>query len=277
MTVTGIELTKKGRYALMIDGEFAFSIHRDTYLLRDLHKDMEITAEALQALRVEDELRSARERALDYLSRSEQTTGTLRRKLLQWYSPEATEAALTRMTELGLLNDTDYSRRFAADGIHLKLWPLRRIAMELQKKGVAEEIITAVLAEYGEETDTETAARLLQKQYSAKLGSRSEREKTAAALMRRGFRSESVRRAMKAAEAELPLEEEPKETDDAAEAITALLHKKYAKNLTDRRGIEKTVAALYRRGFPLDEIRSAIKTVLEERQDLLQEEDYSDD
>lgn len=33
MRVTGIETTKKGRYALMVDGEFAFSLHRDTFLL----------------------------------------------------------------------------------------------------------------------------------------------------------------------------------------------------------------------------------------------------
>lgn len=33
MRVTGIETTKKGRYALMVDGEFAFSLHGDTFLL----------------------------------------------------------------------------------------------------------------------------------------------------------------------------------------------------------------------------------------------------
>ena len=32
MRITGLESTKKGRYALMIDGEFVFSLHRDTVL-----------------------------------------------------------------------------------------------------------------------------------------------------------------------------------------------------------------------------------------------------
>ena len=74
MRVTGIETTKKGRYALMVDGEFAFSLHRDTFLLCPwLQKGAEVSPERLETLRQEDELRSARERALDLLSAAEQT------------------------------------------------------------------------------------------------------------------------------------------------------------------------------------------------------------
>ena len=69
MRVTGIETTKKGRYALMVDGEFAFSLHGDTFLLCPwLQKGAEVSPERLETLRQEDELRSARERALDLLS-----------------------------------------------------------------------------------------------------------------------------------------------------------------------------------------------------------------
>ena len=35
---------------------------------------------------------------------------------------------------------------------------------------------------------------------------------------------------------------------------------------TDRPGIEKTTAALYRRGYPLDEIRTAMKMILEQEE-----------
>ena len=136
MRVTGIETTKKGRYALMVDGEFAFSLHRDTFLLCPwLQKGAEVSPEWLETLRQEDELRSARERALDLLSAAEQTSGTLRQKLLRWYGEEAVEAAVLRMEELGLINDLDYGRRYAADAVNLRGWPRRRIAMELQKKG----------------------------------------------------------------------------------------------------------------------------------------------
>lgn len=82
-----------------------------------------MSPERLETLRQEDELRSARERALDLLSAAEQTSGTLRQKLLRWYGEEAVEAAVLRMEELGLINDLDYGRRYAADAVNLRGGP----------------------------------------------------------------------------------------------------------------------------------------------------------
>ena len=276
MRITGLESTKKGRYALMIDGEFVFSLHRDTVLLTPwLQRGTELTPERLEELRREDEERSAREKAMDLLSAAEQTGGVLREKLSRYYGEEAVEAAVRRMEELGLVNDLDYSRRFAADAVNLRCDPRRRSALELQKKGVPEEIIEEALTEVTEETETETACRLLEKQYREKLGDRRERDKVKAALQRRGFGYETIRTAMNRVTEHLPQAEpeepEPAETDDRQGELLALIRKKYLKNMTDRKGMEKTIAALYRRGYPLDEIRAAMKTILE------QEENCCDD
>ena len=270
MRVTGIETTKKGRYALMVDGEFAFSLHRDTFLLCPwLQKGAEVSPEWLETLRQEDELRSARERALDLLSAAEQTSGTLRQKLLRWYGEEAVEAAVLRMEELGLINDLDYGRRYAADAVNLRGWPRRRIAMELQKKGVPAEVIEEALADITEETEIETACRLLEGPYRGKLRDRRERDKVKAALQRRGFSYEVIRQAVsRAMEAlpeggETPEPEETPETGDGQEELLALIRKKYAKNMADRAGMEKAIAALYRRGYPLEAIRQAVSRTLE--------------
>ncbi len=270
MRVTGIETTKKGRYALMVDGEFAFSLHRDTFLLCPwLQKGAEVSPERLETLRQEDELRSARERALDLLSAAEQTSGTLRQKLLRWYGEEAVEAAVLRMEELGLINDLDYGRRYAADAVNLRGWPRRRIAMELQKKGVPAEVIEEALADITEETEIETACRLLEGPYRGKLRDRKERDKVKAALQRRGFSYEVIRQAVSRAmealpeDGETPEPEETPETGDGQEELLALIRKKYAKNMADRAGMEKTIAALYRRGYPLEEIKAAMAAALE--------------
>ena len=269
MRVTGIETTKKGRYALMVDGEFAFSLHRDTFLLCPwLQKGAEVSPERLETLRQEDELRSARERALDLLSAAEQTSGTLRQKLLRWYGEEAVEAAVLRMEELELINDLDYGRRYAADAVNLRGWPRRRIAMELQKKGVPAEVIEEALADITEETEIETACRLLEGPYRGKLRDRKERDKVKAALQRRGFSYEVIRQAEGG---ETPEPEETPETGDGQEELLALIRKKYAKNMADRAGMEKTIAALYRRGYPLEAIKAAMNTILE------QEENCRDD
>ena len=276
MRITGLEPTKKGRYALMVDGEFLFSLHRDTVLLTPwLQRDAEVTPPQLEDLRREDEVRQAKEKAMDYLSAAAQTGGMLREKLRRRYSEEAVEVAVCRMEELGLINDLDYSRRFAADAVNLRYYPKRRIAAELQRKGVSEDILSEVLAEITEETEIKTACRLLEKQYREKLCDRRERDKVKAALQRRGFGCETIRAAVNLVITDLPqaAPEEPKPAgaDDLQQELLSLISKKYLKNLTDRRGMEKTIAALYRRGYPLDEIRSAIKIILE------QEEYCSDD
>ena len=224
-----------------------------------------------------DELRSARERALDLLSAAEQTSGTLRQKLLRWYGEEAVEAAVLRMEELELINDLDYGRRYAADAVNLRGWPRRRIAMELQKKGVPAEVIEEALADITEETEIETACRLLEGPYRGKLRDRKERDKVKAALQRRGFSYEVIRQAVsRTLEAlpeggETPEPEETPETGDGQEELLALIRKKYAKNMADRAGMEKTIAALYRRGYPLEAIKAAMNTILE------QEENCRDD
>ena len=228
-----------------------------------------MSPERLETLRQEDELRSARERALDLLSAAEQTSGTLRQKLLRWYGEEAVEAAVLRMEELGLINDLDYGRRYAADAVNLRGWPRRRIAMELQKKGVPAEVIEEALADITEETEIETACRLLEGPYRGKLRDRKERDKVKAALQRRGFSYEVIRQAVSRAmealpeDGETPEPEETPETGDGQEELLALIRKKYAKNMADRAGMEKTIAALYRRGYPLEAIKAAMAAALE--------------
>ena len=65
--------------------------------------------------------------------------------------------------------------------------------------------------------------------------------------------------------------EETPETGDGQEELLALIRKKYVKNMADRAGMEKTIAALYRRGYPLEAIKAAMNTILE------QEENCRDD
>ena len=191
--------------------------------------------------------------------------------------PQLVIQKLERMEELGLINDLDYGRRYAADAVNLRGWPRRRIAMELQKKGVPEEVIEKALADITEETEIETACRLLEGPYRGKLRDRRERDKVKAALQRRGFSYEVIRQAVsRAMEAlpeggETPEPEETPETGDGQEELLALIRKKYAKNMADRAGMEKTIAALYRRGYPLEEIKAAMNTILE------QEENCRDD
>lgn len=194
MKITGIEATKKGRYALFVDGEFMFSVHHDTFLtVNDLARGAEISGARLEEIRQEDELRSAKERALDLLSRAEYPSMVLYQKLIPDYSPEASAAAVRRMGELGLINDRDYGTRLAADYVNLRHYPLRRIEMELSKRGFEREMIEEILSVYTEESQSDAAAAVIRRKYERNLTDKKGIDKTIAALLRRGFRMEDIR------------------------------------------------------------------------------------
>lgn len=215
MKITGIESTKKGRYALLIDGEFAFSVHQDTFLtVKDLAKDAEITPERLEEIRALDAVRSAKEKALDLLSRSEYPSGVLRQKLLLYFPPEAVEVAVTRMREMGLVNDLSYGTRLAADYVNLRHYPLRRIAMELTKRGFERDMIDEILSVYSEESQQEAAAIVIRKKYWNNLTDKKGIDKTIAALLRRGFRMDDIRRGLQQVLEEWRQEEPPEESEE---------------------------------------------------------------
>ena len=56
MTITQLQETKKGRFSVFADGEFLFSVHKDTFLLRpELAVGRQVTVETLEEIRLEDE------------------------------------------------------------------------------------------------------------------------------------------------------------------------------------------------------------------------------
>lgn len=209
MTITSIEKTKRGRYALLVDGQFLFSIHRDSYLKTALAVGQSLTVEQLETLRVGDQLLSAKQSALDALAARAHSSGDLLAKLLRHYDAEAAEAAVERMTQLGLIDDADYARRLASDCQKLRGYSLLRTRQQLLQKKLPRELVDETMAALTEATDeTDPIVALLQKKYRNKLDTPDDRRRTVAALQRRGFRYEDIRTALRRYGEELPGDDE---------------------------------------------------------------------
>ena len=98
------------------------------------------------------ERREAVERALERawraLSARERTVAELRTFLeRRGVGSEALDAAVGELSAAGYLDDAAYARRFAEDRRSLDRWGSQRIARDLVRRGVAEELIDAALAE----------------------------------------------------------------------------------------------------------------------------------
>ena len=193
MEITDIRLTKKGRYSVYIDGEFACVLHPESYLFCGLKCGDTVTPQHLAALEHESLEKLAKERALQLLSGRSYTEKRLYDKLLEHVGDEEISAgAVARMIELGLVDDLGYARRYAADCVNLKGFSQSRTAAALRDRGIGKEIIEQVLDSM-EENPQPVIARIIMRKYRRYLDDEKGVKKTVNALQRLGYSFGDIR------------------------------------------------------------------------------------
>jgi regulatory protein len=140
------------------------------------------------------------ELALAALARKERTVAELGAWLdARGCDPEATEATLSHLIEIGQLDDAAFARRFAEDKRELRGWGPDRIAEALEARDVGADEIAAALAVDPAEDQIERAVKLLADR-DASVGDEAGRGRALALLVRRGYDSEVAYEAVRRAE-----------------------------------------------------------------------------
>ncbi len=199
MRITDVRMTKRGRVALYVEGEFLLSMHPDVFAVSGLSVGSEVDTESLETLSAEAELKKAKEKALNLLSYKEYTTKQLTDRLKRHTDEESAEQAVARMEELGLLDDDDYAERFARDLSERKKFGILRIRQEMRQRGLTNEQIeyaTSLLRSDPEEKMREIIARKYPLAYEDEMV----RRRAFSALMRMGYPAAEVRRVLTVSE-----------------------------------------------------------------------------
>ena len=141
-----------------------------------------------------DDLTKERERALRFAYRAvghrERTVAELRTFLeRKRVDPAAIDDAVAELTEAGLLDDARYAHRFAEDKRELDRWGSERIARELHRRGIPDELIEAAVADRSREAELRTALLLLE-QRAPTVSDDRERDRAWRLLVRRGYEAE---------------------------------------------------------------------------------------
>jgi regulatory protein len=141
----------------------------------------------------------ALELAWKAIGRREHTVAQLRTYLEgKRAGPEAIEVAVAELTEAGVLDDAGYARRFAGDKRALDRWGSERIERELQRRGVARELVEAALATQDRDGELEAAVDLLDTRFPAPPADDRERDRAWRLLVRRGYEPELAYEAVRA-------------------------------------------------------------------------------
>lgn len=138
--------------------------------------------------------RTARECALSLLEHRDRTEKEMRQKLRERdYGPQEIDEALSFLKEYHYIDDAEYAERYIR--VYSSRKSTRQIRYDLQKKGVAKELVEVHLEENPVDEEAQVRAYLQKKGYTP--GERMDPaayRKLTAALCRRGFSYEVIRR-----------------------------------------------------------------------------------
>lgn len=210
-TVTRVAQQAKDpdRASVFIDDAFAFGLAIDLVIEAGLKKGVVLTAGRQRELLTRQETFAARSAALSSIAHRARTTGEISRMLTtKGFESALVEDTVASLVASGLLDDAAYARAYAQARFQGPGHGPARIRQDLQRRGVARDVIDVALADLEDAEDLGARARRDAEKRWLSLASetdvRKRKKKTLDFLVRRGFSFDDARQAVDAAEAEHP-------------------------------------------------------------------------
>lgn len=161
MKITNIsqQLNKTNRYSVFVDKRYSFSLSETALLDSGIASGREISAaevDDFKQLSHDDKIYG---QALRYIALRSHTTWEMQSYMERKEAPPALiERTLSKLTDVGLLDDYQYAASFVANRRLLRSSSRRKITAELRKKHVGDSAIEAAFAN-SEPSEEHTALR----------------------------------------------------------------------------------------------------------------------
>ncbi len=197
-TITALEIQQqdKERVNVYLDGQFAFGLSR--LAAAHLKTGQVLTQAEIDALCALDEVARAIDYAARLLARRPYSCAEIRQRLgARRFSASAVDQALTRLTELGYVDDHAFARYWIESRERSSPRGPQALRYELRQKGIADEVIESALAETNPLDSAVRAAQSAVRRWRG-LSRAAFRQKLGAFLSRRGFDYETVHEAVSA-------------------------------------------------------------------------------
>ncbi len=199
MRITALKPLKrsKKRLSIFVDGEFAFSLDKETVAEFGLKEGRGVDRHFLERVVLEEQFRQCRNYAFLLLSYRARTEKELKGRLeKKGYSTDVINRVLDRLRELGLVDDEKIARDYVQNRIaigHKGRW---RVKQELLKRGVSRQQVEQAVKQSPDETE---AARMVLEHFLpryARLDEKTRLRRLYGLLARRGFSPETIERVL---------------------------------------------------------------------------------
>lgn len=187
------------RVNVFIDGQFALGISLATLAREGLFVGQQLDAAAWARLEAAAQSERAMHAALRLLDARPRSTAEVRLRLQRKaFSPQAIEQAISRLSELGLLDDAAFSRYLIENRQSFRPRGVRALRDELRRKGVERTTIETAIAAYaGDETDEAARALAIARaalhRYTGSPDRATFQRRLGGFLQRRGFQLDTIR------------------------------------------------------------------------------------
>lgn len=180
-----------GRYNIFINGKYSFSLDEIQLVDAGLHSGLIISPEQLNHLKNESDFGKEYIRAIDLISRRLRSEREIRdyARRKAWPSHN-TERVIERLKVKGYLNDKVFAESFVRGRLNTAKYSKKRIRLDLQKKGIDNDIIDGIL--HDEVSDTNALAKLIAKRAPRY----HDDNKLKAYLLRNGFNYDDINNAI---------------------------------------------------------------------------------
>ena len=195
--VKEIEAVGKGRYRVQFDTGVTCLLYRKEMSSFSIEKGKKITAQQYQELLEEVVGKRAKKRALHLLEQMDRTEKQLRDKLLaNEYPQSCIDGAIAYVKGFHYLDDS----RYASNYVRFSQEKMSRVQMKqkLMQKGIASSVIADAIEEAYVADEMEQIMALLRKRkFVPEEADEKEFQRTYQYVMRRGFKSSDILKAMK--------------------------------------------------------------------------------
>lgn len=196
ITVVSYQQQKQGRILVGLDNGVEVLLYRSECASYKLSEGAQLTTEQYDSLLQEVVAKRAIKRAMHILEQMDRTEYQLRDKLKQGGYPEVCiQAAVDYVSRFHYLDDRRYACTYVR--YHQEKMSRQQISQKLMARGVGrEDIHFALEEEYSGDEAGQITELLRKKHFDPEMADEKEKSRIYAFLMRRGFRSSDVIRAI---------------------------------------------------------------------------------
>jgi regulatory protein len=186
------------RVNVFVDDVFALGVSLTTISKAGLYVGRSLSAEECARIEQIESGNKAYQAALRLIEARPRSSAEIRDRLgRKEFVPEAIEAAITRLTELGLVDDTAFARFWVENRQIFRPRGAGALRDELRRKGIAPDIVASVVSDTALAGDdvakAQTLARAALRKYAGSADRGAFTRRMGGYLQRRGFSFEIIR------------------------------------------------------------------------------------